>query len=225
MKRVAVSVMLAVGLTTPAAAHRLDEYLQATLIGVTRGGVDIEISLTPGVAVLPAVMAAIDRNHDGLISPEEERAYTGDVGHDVALQVDGKSAPLRLTMSQFPSVQAMQEGLGTIRLNFRTDHSGRELRFENRHMPQVSVYLVNLLESKDKGLAIGKPERDPAQRSIQVAYSFADARGTSWAAGWRAQGVLWLAVFGVLLLIRLGLRRRERRFGAKTKEVLTGKVS
>ncbi|HEX3982849.1 MAG TPA: hypothetical protein VHX12_04075 [Acidisoma sp.] len=59
-----VNVVLAMILAGEAGAHRLDEYLQATLIGVTRDGVDIEINLTPGVAVLPVVMAKIDRNRD-----------------------------------------------------------------------------------------------------------------------------------------------------------------
>ena len=38
-----VSVLLALSLIGGAAAHRLDEYLQATLIGVTRDGIDVEI--------------------------------------------------------------------------------------------------------------------------------------------------------------------------------------
>src|SRR5580704_1843934 len=40
MKRIGVSALLALSLTVSATAHRLDEYLQATLIGVTRNGID-----------------------------------------------------------------------------------------------------------------------------------------------------------------------------------------
>lgn len=47
-----LGVVLALSLVRGAAAHRLDEYLQATLIGVTRDGIDVEIRLTPGVAML-----------------------------------------------------------------------------------------------------------------------------------------------------------------------------
>ena len=43
MSRIGVSALLALGLGGGAAAHRLDEYLQATLIGVTRDGTDVEI--------------------------------------------------------------------------------------------------------------------------------------------------------------------------------------
>ena len=207
MRRLAASLLLAIGLAGGASAHRLDEYLQATLIGVTRDGVDVEIGLTPGVAVLPAVMAAIDRNRDGRISPEEERAYAGDVLTDVELEVDGKPVPLRLIDSRFPTVQAMREGMGTIRLNLRADRAGHELRFENRHLPRVSVYLVNCLASQDKSLLVGRPERDQAQRSIRFAYSFAEPPGTFPKPGWLVQTAFWLAVIGMLAAGRLALRR------------------
>jgi hypothetical protein len=36
MRRTGVSALLVLGLVGPASAHRLDEYLHATLIGVTR---------------------------------------------------------------------------------------------------------------------------------------------------------------------------------------------
>jgi hypothetical protein len=202
MKRVAVAALLTMILTSGAAAHRLDEYLQATLIGVTRDGVDIEINLTPGVAVLPVVMAAIDRNRDGQISPAEEQAYASAVLHDLELQVDGRPEKLRLMESHFPSPEAMREGLGIIRLNLRADRGGHELRFENHHLPRVSVYLVNCLASQDKSLIVGKPERDEAQLSIRFVYSFADQPGARRDPGWLVQGAFWLAVAGTVAVVR-----------------------
>src|SRR5437773_12292644 len=53
MKRMGVSALLALSLVGDASAHRLDEYLQATLIEVTPDGIDVEIQLTSGVAMLP----------------------------------------------------------------------------------------------------------------------------------------------------------------------------
>ena len=205
MRRTTATVLLAMSLAGGAVAHRLDEYLQATLIGVKRDGVDVEINLTPGVAVLPAVMAAIDRNLDGQISPEEETAYAADVVRDVELRMDGKPVLLRLMASRFPSLEAMREGMGSIRLNLRADKAGHELRFENRHMPGVSVYLVNCLASQDKSLLVGKPERDVAQRSIRFAYSFTQTSGRD--PGWPVQVAFWLAMLGMLALARLAVRR------------------
>jgi len=120
MRRMGVSALLALSLVGSAAAHRLDEYLQATLIGVTRDGIDVEIHLTPGVAMLPVLMAVIDQDSDGRISSEEERAYVGRVAREVELRVDGVRAPLSLIDSNFPTLEAMREGLGTIGMKLRT---------------------------------------------------------------------------------------------------------
>ena len=207
MKRVVIGMVLAMISGGGAAAHRLDEYLQATLIGVNRDGVEVEVNLTPGVAVLPVVMAAIDRNRDGQISAEEQQAYVAAVLRDLELQVDGRPEPLRLMESHFPPLEGMREGLGTIRLNLRADRAGHELRFENHHLPVVSVYLVNCLGSRDKSLVVGKPERDEAQRSIRFAYSFADKRGSELKPGWLLQSAFWLAVAGTVAFVRLALRR------------------
>src|SRR5215471_10351100 len=124
MRRMGVSALLALNLIGGVAAHRLDEYLQATMIGVTRDAIDVEIQLTPGVAMLPVLMAVIDQDRDGRISGEEERAYAGRVTREVALRVDGVPAPLSLIESSFPAVEAMREGLGTIRLKLRTTRNG-----------------------------------------------------------------------------------------------------
>lgn len=205
--RVGAIALLAMTLAGTATAHRLDEYLQATLIEVKPDGVQVSIDLTPGVAVLPAVMAVLDRNLDGQISPAEERAYADWVARDVELRVDGQPAALRLTESRFPSLPEMREGLGTIRLKLRTDRAGHELRFENRHMREVSVYLVNCLASQEAGLVVGKPERDENQRSIRFAYSFADGAGPRPGSGWLTQGAFWLGALGMLVVGRIALQR------------------
>ena len=190
-----VRALLALSLVPGAAAHRLDEYLQATLIGVTRGGIEVEIHLTPGVAMLPVWMAVIDRDRDGRISSEEERAYVSRVAREVELRVDGAPAPLSLIESEFPPLAALREGLGTIRIKLRAERRGRELRFENRHLPQVSAYLVNCLAAPSDGLVVRHQERDAAQRSIAFEYSF----------GAGALGPFWPAAIGMLLIARMAI--------------------
>jgi hypothetical protein len=198
-----VSVLLALSLVGGAPAHRLDEYLQATLIGVTRDGVDVELQLTPGVAMLPLWMAVIDQDHDGRISPAEERAYMDRVARDVKLRVDGVPAPLSLIESTFPSIEAMGEGLGTIRMKLRAARSGHELRFENRHLPQLSAYLVNCLAAPSDGLVVSRQERDEAQRSIKFEYSFGYGLVPRPRAAWLSPGPLWSAAIGLLLVARM----------------------
>lgn len=201
MKRAVAGILLVFWLMSPASAHRLDEYLQATLLGVTRQGVEVDLQLTPGVAVLPAVLAVIDRNLDGQITPDEERAYAAWVLKDLDLKIDGRSAPLRVVETHYPSRQDMREGLGSIRLKMQADRAGRELRFENRHLPELSAYLVNCLADPGAGLTVGKQERDPAQKSIGFVYSFPgdEARATTWPTWF---GILVLLAFGGLVLYR-----------------------
>jgi hypothetical protein len=205
MKRMRVSVLLALSLIRGAAAHRLDEYLQATLIGVTRDGTDVEIQLTPGVAMLPVLMAVIDQDRDGRISSGEERAYVDRVAREVELRVDGVPAPLSLIESKFPTIEAMREGLGTIRMKLRTARSGHELRFENRHLPQVSVYLVNCLAAPADGLVVRWQQRDEAQRSIEFEYSFGAGAVSGPRAAWIALGPFWPAAIGMLLVARMAI--------------------
>ncbi len=155
-----------------AAAHRLDEYLQGTLIELKRGSIGIELQLVPGVAVLPAVMAAIDLDRDGRISAAEERAYGERVLRDLELRVDGAAVKLSLGEVQFPSQDSLHEGLGRIRITMQAKASGHSVRFENRHLPQISVYLVNCLASPGDGLTVTKQVRDEAQGWITIEYSF-----------------------------------------------------
>jgi hypothetical protein len=205
MRRIGVSALLVLSVAGPASAHRLDEYLQATLIGVKRSGIDVEIQLTPGVAILPGLMTVIDQDRDGRISPAEERAYVDRVVREVALRVDGAPAPPSLIESSFPTLGAMREGLGTIRIKMHTPRTGHELRFENRHLPQVSVFLVNCLAAPSDGLVVRRQVRDEAQKSIEFEYSF----GAGEAPGARAAGIapgLFLPVaIGMVLVARLAV--------------------
>jgi hypothetical protein len=205
MKRMGVSALLALILIGGAAAHRLDEYLQATLIGVTRDGIDVEIQLTPGVAMLPLLMAVIDQDGDGRISSEEEHAYVARMLREVELRVDGVPAPLSLIESKFPAIEAMREGLGAIRMRLRTARTGHALRFENRHLPQVSVYLVNCLAAPSDGLVVKRQQRDEAQRSIAFEYSFGAGAVPEPRTAWIATGSFWPLAIGTLLVVRMAV--------------------
>jgi hypothetical protein len=69
----AAAIILLAG--TPALAHRLDEYLQGAIISVEKNRVDVQITLTPGVAVFPLLLADIDTDGNGVISAVEQHAY------------------------------------------------------------------------------------------------------------------------------------------------------
>lgn len=209
VRRLARVLLLVACLVPGGSAHRLDEYLQATLLNVTRDAVEVELRLTPGVAVLPTVLLVIDRDLDGRISPEEEKAYGEWVARDLELRLDGRLRPLRLMESQFPSTGEMREGLGSIRLKLRAAGSGRQLRFENRHLSEVSAYLVNCQSAPGDGLVVGAQQRDEAQRSIRFAYSFNGNSGMPALWWWR-----W-PVGIVVLLAALLVARSWRDRGAE----------
>src|SRR5689334_6761081 len=99
-----------------ARAHRLDEYLQATLISIDIDHVDLEMELTAGVAKAAEVFSWIDTNRDGGISETEGQAYAREMLRSVALSVDGKSVPVTLIESRFPQFRDMSLGVGSIRL-------------------------------------------------------------------------------------------------------------
>ncbi len=156
--RLVVIAVVLLGLASPAFAHRLDEYLQATTIDVEKDRVALELRLTPGVDVARTVLAGIDANGDGVISEAEQQAYAERVRRDLSLAIDGHTAPLRLVASSFPPEEAMRNGVGEIALAFSADtlpgEATHKLTFENRHESAIAVYLVNALLPRDPGVRI-----------------------------------------------------------------------
>jgi hypothetical protein len=170
----AACVTLLVALASPARAHQLDEYVQASKISVGKDRITVELRLTPGVKVLSRVLAAIDPNGDGVISPDEQRAYAERVRGDLSLTVDGRRLPLRLVVLGFPAIDDMREGLGEIRLDFTAvvpiGPSYRRLTFENHHQSDVAVYLANALIPQDADIRITAQRRSYEQASFTLDY-------------------------------------------------------
>ncbi|HVW08653.1 MAG TPA: hypothetical protein VHC90_08725 [Bryobacteraceae bacterium] len=156
-------------------AHRLDEYLQGTLVSLGKTQVEAEMTLTPGVAVFPAVMAAIDTNGDGTISAVEQQAYAQRVTRDLALSVDGRAVTPLLVSVRFPEVEEMREGRGEIRIALTGAMPGgrgrRTLTIENRHLTGISVYQVNALVPRDPELRIVAQRRNYTQTRYEVEFT------------------------------------------------------
>lgn len=174
MHFVAISGMLLLWAGTPAFAHRLDEYLQATTIAIEKDHVVVRLRLTPGVEVFPKLIGAIDPNRDGIISDGEQRAYAGRVQGDLSLAVDGQPSRLRLVSSSFAKVEEMKEGLGDIALAFEAPippgGTARKLTFENRHQRPISVYLVNCLLPDDPDIRVTAQIRNYEQSFYRLDY-------------------------------------------------------
>src|SRR5438552_188462 len=70
LRRMAL-LLVFVAFPTTVFSHRLDEYLQATLVVIEPSVVRLQINLTPGVDVAEKVLAQIDSNDDSVISKNE----------------------------------------------------------------------------------------------------------------------------------------------------------
>ena len=205
-------------IATPAHAHRLDEYLQATTISLGKDRVLAQIRLTPGVAVTPGLLKSIDTDSDGVLSDTEQRAYAERVLRDLSLAIDGTRLPLRLAEWKFASIAEMKEGRGEIQIDFDAavpaGGAARRLTFENRHQPRIAEYLVNALVPHDPDVRVTRQSRSYEQASFELDYAqpvvsaVPQSRPPSrpWWSGARG----WLGAAALLALMPFALRRRSR---------------
>ena len=174
MKSIVVfSAVLA--LSFSAEAHRLDEYLQATRIGIATSRIDLAIDLTPGMAVAQELLRSIDPHGNARIPPERERTYAQSVLQDLVLELDGKRQSIELIRATFPPCADMELGEGTILLQAAATISmlkpgHHEIIFQNAHLPKISVYLVNALVPGNKTIQITRQIRDKLQREYRLSF-------------------------------------------------------
>jgi hypothetical protein len=175
----AVTLVLALAFGRPACAHNLDEYLQAAVIALDKDHVTIAMRLVPGVAVFPRVLAGIDTDSDGVISPDEQQTYGARVLRDLSLSIDGSRLQPRLLTINFPALELMREGLGeiNIRLSAALPPGGpnRRLVFENNHQRRISAYLMNCAVPRDKDIQILAQRRNKTQSFYEI--DFREAGG------------------------------------------------
>jgi hypothetical protein len=199
---------------TPVLAHRLDEYLEATLVSVEKSRVQAELTLTPGVSIYPIVLANIDTNADGVISKTEQHAYAARVLRDLSLTIDGRPLRLQLLSTQFPAIEEMKDGLGQMRIEFSADlppgGANRRLIFENHHQSRIAAYQVNCLVPRDPNIRIVAQNRNYSQSFYQLEYVHAGVPANSMSlASWSGDR-LWLGTVALLLFARFALLWRQR---------------
>ena len=182
-------------------AHRLDEYLQAARIDVRDDGVAIELALTPGAEIAESIVMLIDRDRDGVTSADEQRAYAAGVAGALQLRVDGATLPLRLTGFSFPTVEQLQRGEGTIRLEADARHpvlaSGRhQLFFRNGYVAGPGAFLANALVPVNPRVSITSQRRTFDQRDLTIDYSLGRSHDRVVAGG------LMVSLIAAVLVVR-----------------------
>ena len=197
----------------PASAHRLDEYLQATILSVDKDQLHASMRLIPGVAVSSAVIANIDTNRDGIFSEREQNAYAQRVLADLSLTIDTTPLKLHLVSADFPQPEEMRAGLGEIHIEFTADlppinsgSSNRTLTLENHHQNQNSAYLVNSLVPSDPNIQIVTQTRNEQQSLYRLEYIQSAANSTGPPAPWSANLRGAFNASGFPTLFRLGMR-------------------
>jgi len=203
----AITIVLTLGM--PGFAHRLDEYLQATILSIETNRVQFSMRLIPGVAVSSGVIASMDTNADGVISESEQRAYVEQVLRDLSLNVDGHPLEPRLVSAHFPKIDQMKEGLGEIQIEFIADlppgGAHRKLVFEHRHPSPIAAYLVNCLIPRDRDIHVVNQSRNRNQSFYAVEYTQRVGRLDAVSAtGW--SGIMPGALSGFGSMFRLGMR-------------------
>ena len=186
-------------------AHRKDEFLQAARVDVEPGTVRLELNLTPGIALADAIVADIDRDRDGVFSRDERRDYGRLVLSALTLKVDGTRIRAGVLDSDFPDVEAIKRGEGTIRMQLagslpRLSAGSHQLLFRNHHSPDRSVYLANALVPRTADVEVTAQRRDDAQTELTIDYLLR-AEPPRPASVW-AMGALTLAVALSAMLMR-----------------------
>ena len=177
-----MAVVAAVLAGTSMSAHRRDEYLQAARLTIDPDRVEVSLDLTPGIAVADVVRAEIDRDADGAISLAERHEYVRRIVGGLAMDVDGRPLTLAVIDSEFPDVDAMRQGEGTIRIGAaaelpRLGEGIHHLRYRNSHRPDIGVYLSNALVPSSDRVSIAAQRRDVDQRELTIEYALrADPR-------------------------------------------------
>jgi len=205
---IVVVTLAAVIVSTKVSAHRTDEYLQAARVAVDPDSVELELDLTPGIAVAETIIADIDRDRDGLLSPREQQAYAARVVSAVELDVDGRPLQVQTAAMAFPDVDTVRRGEGTIRLRSAAilppqSVGAHQLFFRNTHRQDLSVYLANALGPTSDRLAITAQRRDRDQRELTIDYTVRP--------GPAAHARAWLLVSLAVVFTMVGLLKRRLR--------------
>ena len=206
--RLPFALLLLLGFSSPLSAHRRDEYLQAARLALDPSAVQLELALTPGIAVADAVFIEVDRNGDGLVTAAEQRAYAAQVLAAITLSVDGTSIQMEPAGLIFPEREMIQRGEGTIHLRYnaalpRLLDGEHHLVFRNRYPGDIGVFLANALVPDTDRIAVVAQRRDFTQRDLTIDFVLRGAPASSTA--------MWFSGL-VGLIVGVFLTRSARGF-------------
>jgi hypothetical protein len=202
-----LSVSIAFVAASTVSAHRRDEYLQAARIGIEPDRINLELSLTAGIAIAQDVVGAIDQDHDGAFSAEEQQAYARRVLTGLTLRLDeGPPARLDVAASTFADPAAVLLGEGTIAIQADVVLSPlspgqHHLYFHNRNDGPHLAFLANALVPESHHVQIAAQRRNQDQRDLTIDFTVGEPRIEP-RTRWR-----WIGLAGGLVLVTLLIGR------------------
>lgn len=153
----------------PAWAHNVDQYLQSTQLAIHAHRIDGTMQLIPGDGVVDRILPTIDTDGDRVLSQAEGEAYARRALGDVSLRVNGAPLQPELTSVKLPTFAEMEDGLAGMTLTYRAQApAAGSLLFENRHRPDLSIYVVTT--TLPEGVEAAAQESDETQATLRLTY-------------------------------------------------------
>ena len=128
------------------------------------------------MAVAKHVIAVVDRNHDGVISTKEVTAYSELLKRDLIVRLDQRRVALKLTASNFPAPAELRTGWAVIQMQFSLvlgplAAGPHRLSLDNRHLSNMSVYLLNAAQPRSDSVQITRQTRNKNQSAGEIEFS------------------------------------------------------
>ena len=193
-------------------AHRMDEYLQALLVGIGPDSVTLDLALTPGSGMAGPVARLIDADGDLRISGAEGAAYARSLTGDLDLELDGRRVPLPAPEARFADVEGMRDGTGTSRMIWNVAGPAfkpgeHRLTLHNRHLAGASVYLANALQPESPLVSVQGQARNTNQSELTVLFEVRSPAGPADDTGaGKGPGRRWIPYVLVLVVAIFGRR-------------------
>ena len=159
----------------------------------------------PVRGLLPRYVGIVRRIGDAAAGDElvaQEAIGTGadDLGH-LRVGIDDRPLSLEVLDSEFVSPDELRTGMGTIRIHLRgplgrMSEGTHELHWENCHLTNRSVYLVNALLPRTAGIRITKQHRNETQSRGTIEFMFDGVDGRVPASRGKAVWVVGLILVG-----------------------------
>ena len=176
--------------------------------------VELELDLTPGIAVADATIADIDRDRDGVLSADEKRAYRRSRARRRRTRARRPAAPRRArsvprfpTSTPFGTARARSGSTSAVALPPQAD-GDHQLSFRNMDQRDGSVYLANALVPRSESHRDRGAAARPAQRELTIDYVLRPGRAASTPV-WLMGGLAGVAVLAALFEAKR--RPRPRR--------------